>query len=231
MPARSRWLDIGCGTGSLSQAVLELADPSSVTGIDRAAGFIEHARKYVRDACLHFAVGDAGSLPVESGAFDAVISGLALNFIPRSDRAVEDMTRAVRSGGLVATYVWDYAGNKQLMRHFWNSAAALDPAAYGLDEGRRFPLCQPDPLKQLFSDAGLQDVEVHPVDIATHFRDFDDYWLPFLGATGPAPGYLKTLSDEHRAALRERVRQGLPFAIDGSISLTARAWAVRGVRR
>jgi hypothetical protein len=131
---------------------------------------------------------------------------------------------------VVAAYVWDYAGEMQFMRHFWSAAVDIDPAAYDLDEGRRFPLCQPDPLRELFQGAGLGAVEVRRIDIATDFRDFDDYWMPFLGGQGPAPSYAKSLSDEQLASLRERIRAGLPFASDGSIPLMARAWAVRGVR-
>jgi len=115
------------------------------------------------------------------------------------------------------------------MRHFWNAAVALDPDTLDLDEGRRFPLCQPEPLRQLFQRSGLTSVDVRAIDIATDFQDFDDYWSPFLGGQGPAPGYAMALSDERRAALRERIRAGLPFALDGSIPLVARAWAVRGV--
>ncbi|HVO42214.1 MAG TPA: hypothetical protein VMT34_06315, partial [Aggregatilineales bacterium] len=135
-----------------------------------------------------------------------------------------------RSGGTVAVYVWDYAGKMQFMRHFWDAATALDPTAYDRDEGRRFPVCRPEPLQQLWQAAGLNDVEVRPIDISTDFRDFDDYWTPFLGGQGPAPAYAMSLSEERRAALRERIRVGLPFAVDGSIPLVARAWAVRGRR-
>ena len=131
----------------------------------------------------------------------------------------------------MAAYVWDYAGKMQLMRHFWNAAAALDPAAYELDEGRRFPLCQPEPLRRLFQAAGLAQVDVYPIDISTDLRDFEDYWSPFLGGQGPAPSYVMALSEERRAALRERIRAGLPYALDGSIPLVARAWAVRGIRQ
>ena len=141
------------------------------------------------------------------------------------------MVRVVKPQGVVAAYVWDYAGKMQLMRHFWNAAAALDPLAYDLDEGRRFPLCQPDPLRELFQQAGLSGVEVRPIDIATDFRDFDDFWSPFLGGQGPAAGYAMSLSEEGRLALRERIRAGLPYALDGSIPLVARAWAVRGTRQ
>jgi hypothetical protein len=141
------------------------------------------------------------------------------------------MTRVAKSDGIVAAYVWDYAGKMQMMRHFWNAAAALDPQAIELDEGRRFPLCRPKPLTELFQSVGLRNVEVRAIDISTDFKDFDDYWSPFLGGQGPAPSYAMALSEERRVALRERIRAGLPFALDGSIPLVARAWAVRGVRQ
>lgn len=230
VPTGKHWLDVGCGTGALSQTILAATAPSVVKGMDRSPGYVAFAREHVRDERVLFEVGDAQALPVDTGAYDAVVSGLVLNFIPQPVQAVAEMTRAARSGGVVAAYVWDYAGKMQLMRHFWNAAAALDPAAYDLDEGRRFPLCQPDPLKQIFEHAGLQEVEVRPLDVSTDFRDFDDYWAPFLGGQGPAPSYAMALNDEHRATLRERIRAGLPFALDGSIPLVARAWAVRGTR-
>ncbi len=119
----------------------------------------------------------------------------------------------------------------QLMRHFWNAAAALDPAAYELDEGRRFPICHPESLRALFRSAGLSDVEARPIEIATDFQDFEDYWTPFLGGQGSAPGYVRSLSEAHRVALHERIKAVLPTALDGTIPLVARAWAVRGYRR
>ena len=138
------------------------------------------------------------------------------------------MVRATCPGGIVAAYVWDYAGEMQLMRRFWESAAALDPAALDLDEGRRFPLCRPERLERLFQDAGLIQVDVRAIDAPTIFRDFDDYWSPFLGGQGPAPGYVMSLTDARRAALREHIRASLPTADDGSIRLIGRAWAARG---
>lgn len=230
VPTQSRWLDAGCGTGALSQSILDLATPSRVTGVDRSADFVAFARKQIRDERAHFEVGDGQILPITTEAYDAIVSGLMINFIPRPQRAVAEMVRVAKPQSVVAAYVWDYAGRVQFMRHFWNAAAALDPAAYDLDEGRRFPICHPDPLRDLFQSAGLSAVEVRPIDIVTDFQDFDDYWTPFLGGQGPAPSYTKSLSDGQRASLRERIRAGLPFALDGSIPLIARAWAVRGVR-
>jgi SAM-dependent methyltransferase len=230
VPPHSRWLDVGCGTGALSQTILALAAPSAIKGIDRSEGFVTFAHTQVQDERAQFEVGDAQSLSVETSAYDAVVSGLMLNFIPQPQQAVAEMARATRPGGVVAIYVWDYAGKMQLMRHFWNAVTALDPAAANLDEGRRFPLCQPNFLTVLFHNAGLKKVEARPIDISTDFRDFEDYWSPFLGGQGPAPSYVMSLSEEQRAALRERIRSGLPFALDGSIPLVARAWTVQGIR-
>jgi SAM-dependent methyltransferase len=230
VPKESRWLDVGSGTGALSQTILQIAAPLLVTGIDRSPAFVAFAREHVSEGRASFEVGDALALPVDSASYDAVVSGLVLNFVPEPLRAVVEMVRASRPGGIVAVYVWDYSGKMQLIRHFWDAAVALDPAALDLDEGRRFPLCQPEPLANLFQTAGLSQVEVRPIDIATDFRDFDEYWSPFLGGQGPGPGYAVALSEERRGALRERLRATLPYAVDGSIPLVARAWAVRGVR-
>jgi SAM-dependent methyltransferase len=230
LPPDCAWLDTGCGTGALSQTILQMAAPRNVTGVDRSADYLAYLRPLIADRRARAGVGDAQALPLETSTYDAVVSGLVLNFIPQPRQAVREMARAARSGGVVAAYVWDYAGKMQLLRHFWNAAAALDPAASELDEGRRFPICQPAPLEELFQQAGLQHIVVKPIDISTDFRDFDDYWLPFLGGQGPAPGYAMSLSEERRAVLRDRLRGALPFALDGSIPLVARAWAVRGAK-
>lgn len=230
VPVGRRWLDVGCGPGTLVQAMLSAAEPSAVMGVDRSEGYITSARASTPDPRATFAVGDAQSLPVESATYDAVVSGLMLNFVPDPAQAVAEMARVSRPDGTVAVYVWDYAGQMQLMRYFWDAAAALDPQARDLDEGSRFTICQPEPLARLFAAAGLQGVLTRAIDVPTVFRDFDDYWSPFLGGQGSAPSYVATLDDERRAALRERVRASLPVAADGSIALIARAWAVRGSR-
>jgi len=225
---RCDWLDVGCGTGALTEVILQQAQPRAVKGLDSSAGFIEHAKAHITDSRATFDVADAQSLPVDSTQFDIAVSGLVLNFVPQPLRAVGEMARAVRSGGAVAAYVWDYAGKMELMRHFWDAAVALDGAAIDLDEGRRFPTCKPTSLVELFTHAGLHQVEVQPIDVPTGFRNFDDYWSPFLGGQGPAPSYAMSLTEERRSALKEQVRSRLPIVADGSINLTARAWAVRG---
>jgi SAM-dependent methyltransferase len=230
LPAHTRWLDVGCGTGALSETILKRALPQQVVGIDLAEGFIAFAQSRLSDPRIEFRVGDARALPVEEGGFDAAVAGLVLNFVPEPAKALAEMRRAVRPGGTVAVYVWDYAGQMQLMRHFWDAAVALDPTARELDEGRRFPLCRPEALNALFSEAGLADTETRAIDVATVFQDFDDYWSPFLGGQGPAPGYCVSLSETKRETLREKLRTELPKAADGSIHLKARAFAARGVR-
>ena len=228
VPPERGWLDVGCGTGALSATVLAVASPATLTGLDASEGFVGYAREQVQDSRVAFQTGDAQSLPFESATFDAAISGLVLNFLPQPERGAAEMARVTRPGGVVAAYVWDYAGEMQLMRHFWNAAAALDPAAADLDEGRRFPICQPEPLAGLFQAAGLAEVETRAIDVPTVFSDFDDYWSPFLGGQGPAPSYAMSLDEDRRASLRNQIRAHLPLASDGSIPLMARAWAARG---
>lgn len=228
VPADQRWLDVGCGTGALSTTILETAAPTRVTGIDASERYITYAREHVRDARAQFRVADAQALPEPDAAYDVTVSGLMLNFVPEPARAVAEMTRVTRTGGTVAVYVWDYAGEMQLMRHFWDAAVALDPAVRAQDEGVRFPWCQPEPLAALLRGAGLIAVDARPIVRPTVFRDFEDYWQPFLGGQGPAPGYAMSLSEDRRTALCERIRAGLPTRPDGAIPLTARAWAVRG---
>lgn len=231
VPEQRDWVDVGCGTGALLHAIAETRNPRSIVGIDASPGFVEYAKSRVAHPGVRFEVGDARSLPRETGSADAAVAGLLLNFVPEPVQALAEMTRVVRPGGAVAAYVWDYAGKMELMRYFWDAAVALDPDAESLDEGRRFPICHPTPLAAVMAQAGLTDVEVRPIDIPTRFRDFDDYWSPFLGGQGPAPGYVMSLEEGRRAALRERIRSTLPRTSRGSIDLVARAWAVRGRRR
>jgi SAM-dependent methyltransferase len=226
--AGERWVDVGCGTGALTGTVLAVAGPAAVVGVDRSRPFVAASRSRIGDPRATFYVGDAQALPLRGGRFDRVVSGLALNFVPDAARAVAEFVRVAAPGGSVAAYVWDYAAGMQLLRYFWDAAVALDPAAAGLDEGQRFPLGRPDPLRRLWRDAGLAGITVRPVDVPTVFTDFDDYWRPFLGGQGPAPGYTATLPDDHRRALRDLLHARLPTRPDGSIPLTARAWAVHG---
>jgi SAM-dependent methyltransferase len=226
-PPGARWLDVGCGTGALTEAVL-VASPTEVVGVDPSPAFVFHAAAHVADPRARFAVGDVRTLPVPDGRFDVAVSGLMLNFVAERNLALREMRRAVGPGGVVAAYVWDYPDGMPLMGHFWDAAVDLDPATRPAHEAVRFGFCRPEALRSMLERAGLADVEVRPVVVPTVFRDFDDYWSPFLGGSGPGPAYAMSLDEEQRSALREALRDRLPTEDDGSINLTARAWAVRG---
>jgi SAM-dependent methyltransferase len=226
----AQWLDVGCGTGSLTQAILALASPDNIVAVDPSDPFIAYAHRLAQDQRVRFETGDARGLRFTDGTFDVVASGLVLNFVSNPQQALAEMWRVLRPGGTAAAYVWDYAGKMQLIRHFWNAAVALDPDAGELDEGRRFPICKPESLLTLFSGCGFEQIQLRILDVPTVFESFDDYWSPFLGGQGPAPTYCSALSEDRRALLRDTVRAMLPVRPDGSIRLKARAFAVRGER-
>jgi SAM-dependent methyltransferase len=229
VPRQREWLDVGCGTGALTATVLAEADPSGILGIDPSDGFLASARARITDRRATFRVGDAQSLPVVAQQFDVVVSALVLNFVsPDPPRAVAEFARVAKERGVVAAYVWDYTDGMAMIRCFWDAATELDDAAAEQDERRRFELWRPQTLHDLWAEAGLSDVEVHAFDVPTTFADFDDYWGPFLGGQGPAPGYVKSLDEVARQALRDLIRARLPVDADGRIRLTAKAWAVRG---
>mgnify|MGYP001190330896 FL=1 len=229
LPNGATWLDFGCGTGALTQTILADADPRLVVGCDRSAGYVAFAQAHTSDPRAQFVVAELPELPRLNEGFDAAVAGLVLNFLPVPSEGVRAMSARVRPGGTVAAYVWDYAEGMELIRVFWDAVVAMDGAARALDESTRFPLCRPEPLAQLFEAGDLGDVAVQSLEVPTVFQSFDDFWMPFLGGQGPAPGYAKSLSADRRATLRDSIRRRLRVAPDGTIPLTARAWAVRGI--
>jgi len=227
-PGGLAWLDVGCGTGALSAAIFEGCAPKALIGIDPSVPFLTAARARVSTPLARFEQGNGQALPLPDGASDVSVSGLVLNFVADPGAMLREMRRVLRPSGTVALYVWDYAGKMELMRYFWDAAAAVDPDNRELDEGARFPICEPEALAALVRDAGLGAVATRAIDVATVFQDFDDYWIPFLGGQGAAPAYCMRLPKDRRDALRERLRSALPVEPDGSIALIARAWAARG---
>ncbi|HSE86530.1 MAG TPA: methyltransferase domain-containing protein [Candidatus Binatia bacterium] len=225
------WGDVGCGSGALVDSILNESNPKVIMAIDRSEVFIAEAQHKIGDSRVRFEVGDATAIPWSSGSCDVAVSGLVLNFVSDAGSMAKEMARVTRPGGKVAAYVWDYARGMQMMRHFWDVAVELNPDDSRLDEAKRFPLCQPGPLEALFRGAGLTSISVRPIDIPTVFRDFDDYWLPFLGKQGPAPTYLASLNEETQNRIRDALKARLVASTDGSIAMTARAWAVQGMVR
>jgi SAM-dependent methyltransferase len=227
-PALGTWVDVGSGTGVLARAIAEQCKPHEVVGIEPSSAFRALAAARLPGNSARFVAGEAERLPLDDEVADAVVSGLVLNFVHDSGAALREMRRVLRPGGLAAAYVWDYAEGMQFVRAFWDAAVALDPAAADLDQGSRFDLCRPGALRELFQAAGLERVEERAIEIATSFADFDDFWRPFLGGTGSAPGYVADLSEARRRRLAAELRSRLAGREDGPIEMRARAWAVRG---
>jgi SAM-dependent methyltransferase len=223
-------LDIGLGTGALTAAVAAIAPASRIVGVDPAAPYVAFAQKRHGGDLVRFEVGDAQQLQLPDASFDRTVSLLVVNFIPDRGKALGEMARVTRPGGTVAAAVWDYGDGMQMLRVFWDEAVALAPAAAKRDE-RHMPVCRKGELGALWRAHGLRDVVEEPLTIETRFASFDDYWLPFLEKQGPAGDYVAGLAAADRDRLRERLRTRLlGGAPDRGFVLSARAWAVRGVK-
>jgi SAM-dependent methyltransferase len=228
MPSACSWLDVGCGTGTLTRQILETYQPKEITAVDSSTEFISYAQQSIAKSAVRFVVGLAQSLELDSNSIDAVVSGLVLNFVPQPEVAISEMLRVAKPGGKIGIFLWDYADGMQMLRYFWDAAVALDSAAKELDEGVRFPLCREGKLELLVRKSGLKQVEAASIQVPTIFQNFDDYWTPFLGNVGPAPSYVTSLDRADRQRLEDKLRESLPIEENGSISLIARAWAVKG---
>jgi trans-aconitate methyltransferase len=228
VPSGVRWLEVGCGTGALTAAILEDADPASILACDPAKSFVEFARDQLRDGRVSFVIAGAADFPVDRQGYDVVTSSLALNFFPDPPAALDRMCSAATPRGAISACVWDYAGGMEFLRYFWDAVLKLHPSASNLDEAARFPICSEANLTDLFSHAGLTDVRCESIDTETVFSSFDDYWQPFLGGTGPAPSFVASLRVDDRDRLRSELNAALPADSIGTIALKARAWAVRG---
>ena len=222
-----RWLDVGCGTGALTEAILKRSAPAAVIGVDPVEPFIARATAALTDPRASFSVGSAVDTGLPDGAADVVVAGLVLNFVPDVGAALAEWRRVLAPGGVVGAFVWDYVRGMGFIRQFWDAAVAVDPAAAALDQGGQAGITAAGGLEAVFRAAGFLAVEASTIEIPTVFTDFDDLWLPFLGGTGGAPGYLATLDDVHRDAIREQLRRSIAAEPDGSIQFEARAWTVR----
>jgi len=225
-----RVLDVGCGTGSLIQAVASLNGQSEIVGIDPTPGFVAYARQRFTDPRITLDQGSAFELPYTGSSFDQALSMLVLHLISAPDRAVREMRRVTKPGGTVAACTWDGSGGMELSGIFWSEAIRVDPAAETHAERTRSCNLQGQ-LSALWKETALNDVEETAIDIRMDFTSFDDYWLPFLEGVGPTGVYVAGLSDDGRDALRERLRNRMlgGQSRDGAFFCTARARAVRGL--
>ncbi len=228
LPSGLRWLDVGCGSGALSEAVITMQNPVEVIAIDQSEDFVSTAQQRLGNM-VKCKMGDALSLPLDDTSVNISVSGLVLNFLSEPEKALEEMRRVTKKGGTVAVYIWDYAGGIEFLKYFWDTAVQLNPNASNLHEGRRFPKANAEELSAAFKRTGFAEIETTSVDVITKFSNFDDYWKPFLGGQGPAPTYVLKLHEAERYNLRDALSRRLPIKEDGSIPLAARAWAAKGL--
>jgi SAM-dependent methyltransferase len=222
-------LDVGSGTGALTTAVATVAPSSQIVGIDPASSYVDFARARHPGDRIRFEVGDAQQLLFGDKSFDRTLSLLVFNFIPDRSKALDEMIRVTRPGGIIASAVWDYGQGMEMLRIFWDESVALNPAADARDE-RHMPLSRKGDLGALWREHRLRNVSEEALTIRTRFSSFDDYWLPFLEKQGPAGDYVAALAAGEREELRQRLRRRLlADGPDRPFELNARAWAVRGI--
>jgi SAM-dependent methyltransferase len=221
-------LDVGCGTGALTFAIAKSRAVSKIVAMDLSEGFLAYARSKTDDPRISFELGDAQSLPCPDASFDCCLALLVVSFIPDAPKAAREMRRVTRPGGVVATAMWDNTGGNDLNQSLWEAAIPLDPKA-PQDKDRPGSYGTAEALSSLWASAGLINIEVKNIVFPCGFSSIDDFWLPLTEGQGPAGAYLARLSDDHRAALRERLRQNLfGNRPDGPFTLRAKAWAVKG---
>ena len=222
-----RALDVGCGPGALTAALAERLGAANVSGADPSEPFAEACRARVPGAEVVVAIAEA--LPFADRAFDAALSQLVVNFMRDPEAGVREMARVTRPGGVVASCVWDYAGEMTLLRAFWDAAREVDPERAAVaDEGTVMRWCADGELAELWRDAGLQDVRFGPLVVRAGYADFEDLWSPLPTGVAPSGAFCRSLDDDRRAALHRAYRRRLGVG-DGPFELTARAWAVTGV--
>jgi ubiquinone/menaquinone biosynthesis C-methylase UbiE len=226
LPKGLKWLDVGCGTGAFTETIQENCAAAEIVAIDPAASHVALGQSLVKDRGIRFEVADARSMPFENGRFDAAVSALVLNFISNREKAVAEMRRVVRPGGIAAAYVWDFAGRSGTISHL--NAGLREFQGVDTSGALNAESTSQDKLKELFVAAGLAEVETRLIEIAVTYKDFNDYWESNTGFTSPAGNTVRALSDEKREQLKQIVKGKLPVDKDGAIAYTARVNAVRG---
>jgi len=224
-------LDAGCGTGSLSEAIVARTSTTTLHGIDLADAYVDYAQARLPEPRATFSVGDVCSLPFEDGRFDRVLSLLVLHFVPRGAAAVAELRRVAKPGATVAATVWDARGGFVTSRMFCDTAAMLDPRA-GEMRARSFtrPMTRPGELAAAWQEAGFREVQDTMLAIRMDFETFEDFWRPYTGSDGPGAAYVATLDNAKRDALRKALRSAyLDGEEDGPRSYAAVAWAVKGI--
>ena len=222
-----RALDVGCGPGALTAALAERLGATNVAGAEPSEPFAEACRARLPE--VEVVVGAAEALPFADGEFDITLSQLVVNFMADPEAGVREMARVTRAGGVVASCVWDYAGEMTLLRAFWDAAREVEPERGArADEGEVMRWCGEGDLAELWRAAGLRDVRSGTLVARAAYTDFEDLWAPLPTGVAPSGAFCASLDDEGRAALHDAYRRRLGVG-DEPFELTARAWAVAGI--
>ena len=216
----ARALDVGCGPGALTGALVDLLGADHVAAVDPSAPFVEAARSRHPGVDVRHAPAEA--LPFDDDGFDAALAQLVVHFMKDPVAGLREMARVTRPGGAVLASVWDHAGGRGPLSLFWRAVLDLDPHAR--DESA-LPGALEGELVQLAEQAGLADVEPFTLEVSVPLATFEEWWEPYTRGVGPAGEYVAHLDDAGRAALAAHCRELLP---DPPFDLSATAWCVRG---
>jgi SAM-dependent methyltransferase len=222
----SRWLDVGCGTGSFTELLVERCAPIEVHGIDPAEPQLTYARTRPAGRIALFRKGDAMALPYGRHRFDSAVMALVIFFVPDPARCVAEMVRVVRPGGTVAAYAWDIAGGGSAVE-----PVMVELQAIGIAPPRppKYLAAGIEALEQMWAGCGLEDTETRQFTVQRTFADFAAYWA-FASMANTVAAALRTLPDSEIDLLKLRVHARLPTDAAGRIVQTARANAVKGRR-
>jgi ubiquinone/menaquinone biosynthesis C-methylase UbiE len=224
-PSGARWLEVGCGTGIFTELVLDTCSPAAVSAVDPAQAQIDHASRQPAAQRVNFRVADAQVLPFPDATFDVVASALVINFIPDRPRALSEMRRVARAGGIVAGYVWDFAAElspswplRRGMRQFGADVPEL-PGTRDSSIGA---------LTSLFEQAGFERIAARTIEVTLPYSDFNDFWRAQTPSYSPTTKIVAAMTKSERVRLMEAVRAVLPVGPDGRIEYSARANAIKG---
>jgi len=223
-------IDMGCGTGALSEALLANGVCTSLTCLDRSPDYLSFVKQRILSSGVEFVTDDVQNTSLATGAYSLVVSGLVVNFVDSPEKMLREMRRLGRSGGVLGLYIWDFADGMEPIRKFWDAAHKCKaPGVNEFDAGIRFPICQRDNLLQSVIEAGWLKPKVAPIEIDARFKNFNDYWIPFLSGQGTGPAFAVSLTDEMREEVRKTLMSLVTDSPDEPFTLRARAWAVKGI--
>lgn len=224
-PPNLRWLDVGCGNGAFTEALIARCAPSEVIAVDPSEGQLAFARTRSAAKVADFRIGDAQALPFGDNHFDVAAMALVITFLSDPGKAVSEMARVVRPGGWVGTYMWDVPGGGTPVHPIYVAMESLgipSPRPPGAEVSRR------DAMQALWEAAGLMSIETRVIRIPIIYANFDDFWNSNSVPVGPQGKAIQNMTTEAREQLRARVREQVPAAPEGRIAYESFANAVKG---